>query len=466
MNNIPRSCSEILYSDPLAKSGNYYIDPDGTDVGDDPIFVFCDMAKLGTTIIGHDNEAKTDVGNCNDPGCYTRQFNYNATAKQLQALIDISDACHQSIIYDCFIAPFEFNGIQQSWWNDREGVKRYFWAGNPSNNEHICQCGIDGSCIDSSLKCNCDSTSRLQLLTDSGILTNKDLLPVSALNFGRIPPGSNGKYTLGKLECSGRVAPSIVPTDVAGCYDMFLLGQELSGFYLVSGGGTKIKVVYCDYSRSPLQTGYEIDFGYVYILQNDYKKQPTSCQELFLIGHQLSGFYQIKAAGGTKIKTVYCDFNQIPGTAGYQVDVGYNDMKTKISSNQETGVYFSVRYVVSGSTNPVRFSGTVSNIGGGMNAGTGIFTAPVSGTYFFTVQGNSESLPSRDSDYMDLTIRKNGEVQAFGSCANEYKTRTHCSASVTLILNRGDQVTVVCIDGEKPTRAEFSGYLLEESLAL
>lgn len=141
-------------------------------------------------------------------------------------------------------------------------------------------------------------------------------------------------------------------------------------------------------------------------------------------------------------------------------------MKTKISSNQETGVYFSVRYVVSGSTNPVRFSGTVSNIGGGMNAGTGIFTAPVSGTYFFTVQGNSESLPSRDSDYMDLTIRKNGEVQAFGSCANEYKTRTHCSASVTLILNRGDQVTVVCIDGEKPTRAEFSGYLLEESLAL
>lgn len=47
MNNIPRSCSEILYSDPLAKSGNYYIDPDGTDVGDDPIFVFCDMAKLG-----------------------------------------------------------------------------------------------------------------------------------------------------------------------------------------------------------------------------------------------------------------------------------------------------------------------------------------------------------------------------------------------------------------------------------
>lgn len=88
-----------------------------------------------------------------------------------------------------------------------------------------------------------------------GILTNKDLLPVSALNFGRIPPGSNGKYTLGKLECSGRVAPSIVPTDVAGCYDMFLLGQELSGFYLVSGGGTKIKVVYCDYSRSPLQTG-------------------------------------------------------------------------------------------------------------------------------------------------------------------------------------------------------------------
>ena len=50
MNNIPRSCSEILFSDPSAKSGNYYVDPDGTDVGDDPISVYCDMINSGLCV--------------------------------------------------------------------------------------------------------------------------------------------------------------------------------------------------------------------------------------------------------------------------------------------------------------------------------------------------------------------------------------------------------------------------------
>ena len=50
MNTIPRSCSEILFSDPSAKSGNYNVDPDGTDVGDDPIFVYCDMINSGLCV--------------------------------------------------------------------------------------------------------------------------------------------------------------------------------------------------------------------------------------------------------------------------------------------------------------------------------------------------------------------------------------------------------------------------------
>ena len=40
-----RSCSEIKSANPDLDSGMYWIDPDGQDVGDDPIEVHCDMSS-------------------------------------------------------------------------------------------------------------------------------------------------------------------------------------------------------------------------------------------------------------------------------------------------------------------------------------------------------------------------------------------------------------------------------------
>ena len=68
--------------------------------------------------------------------------------------------------YECTNAPLEFNGEAQSWWNDRNGRPRYFWSGNYSET-HLCQCGIDGSCVDPDLRCNCDAVSG-QKEVDSG----------------------------------------------------------------------------------------------------------------------------------------------------------------------------------------------------------------------------------------------------------------------------------------------------------
>jgi hypothetical protein len=42
---ILRTCREIRAADPSAGSGMYWIDPDGQGVGDDPIYVHCDMAS-------------------------------------------------------------------------------------------------------------------------------------------------------------------------------------------------------------------------------------------------------------------------------------------------------------------------------------------------------------------------------------------------------------------------------------
>ena len=47
---VLRTCEEIRAADPTAKSGYYFIDPDGQVSGDDPIYVFCDMAT-GTIIL-------------------------------------------------------------------------------------------------------------------------------------------------------------------------------------------------------------------------------------------------------------------------------------------------------------------------------------------------------------------------------------------------------------------------------
>ena len=70
--------------------------------------------------------------------------------------------------YDCFGAPFHFDGEAQSWWNDRNGGERYFWAGaNTNNNSHTCQCGINNNCVDPSQKCNCDAMAFVQV-NDSG----------------------------------------------------------------------------------------------------------------------------------------------------------------------------------------------------------------------------------------------------------------------------------------------------------
>ena len=128
------------------------------------------------------------------------------------------------IQYDCVSAPLNVNGVAFSWWNDRNGTARYFWSGSTGSNSSIqnpvCQCGMDGNCIDDFLPCNCDSVLQTQLSDTSwnaligfkrikGIITDKNILPITRLNFGRIVlPSSSGFHTLGRLDCSGQVGVS------------------------------------------------------------------------------------------------------------------------------------------------------------------------------------------------------------------------------------------------------------------
>jgi contactin associated protein 1 len=148
------------------------------------------------TIIGHDAEAAINVSHCTEPGCYTRPIVYEASLRQTAALAQISADCRQSIKvhlikiffffqfymieftciypqsnfqYECYSAPLQYDGIQYSWWNDRNGAEQYFWHGN-DNSTHTCLCGIGKTCVDPSKNCNCDANVPVNLV-DEGLLT-------------------------------------------------------------------------------------------------------------------------------------------------------------------------------------------------------------------------------------------------------------------------------------------------------
>ncbi|XP_057370157.1 uncharacterized protein LOC130691260 [Daphnia carinata] len=281
----PKTCLEALTSDPSLESGMYWIDPDGQGRGDNPIYVYCNMTS-GSSSILHDSENSTAVDHCFDPGCYSRQIKYNATLRQITMLAELSNECHQSIKVDCFDAAFEFNGIAYAWWNDRNGDPRYFWSGTNNNSSahyHSCQCGLEGSCVDKSLLCNCDSDLAVEL-SDNGVITDKDLLPITKLNFGRtIAPTSISTHEIGRLECSGKVVLNGMPTS---CQDLWRVGYVLSGLYSIKGSSNKVETVYCDFSKLPGDEGLQAWIGYA-----DVKSEPV----YFNVGRNTSFRYSSTA---------------------------------------------------------------------------------------------------------------------------------------------------------------------------
>lgn len=80
-------------------------------------------------------------------------------------------------------------------------------------------------------------------------------------------------------------------------------------------------------------------------------------------------------------------------------------------SDQTLGVFFdayrSKAYDGGGEEN-LTFNGTYCNYGGGFEADTGIFTAPVGGTYLFMFH-----IATHDNKKALLSIRKNGEALVF-----------------------------------------------------
>ena len=192
----PRTCHDVKSH----ISGWFFIDPDG-DGGEAPFEVYCNMVEkggVGVTVISHDTENTTHVTGCDPPGCYSRDVHYKgANPTQLAALANLSSHCEQFIRYDCRKSILLFRG--RAWWVSRQGIRMDYWGG--SDKPGKCGCAILGSCDQPNINCNCNLNDDVWR-DDSGLLTDKNFLPVSQLRFGDVAGGQEeGYHTLGKLKC-------------------------------------------------------------------------------------------------------------------------------------------------------------------------------------------------------------------------------------------------------------------------
>ena len=206
-NKIVPTC-EHLAMHGIKQSGEYEIDPDGELYGEDAIKVYCNFTT-NTTEIRHNSETQVVLEKCSERGCFEHkiQFLSNSTFAQMKALADISESCSQEFTFDCFLTPLMYNNVSYGFWLDRYGIEQNFFAGEDYGN-HTCQCGIEGNCVDEDVACNCDSKTPTWL-KDSGLITEKELLPITAFKYGPMKYDiEEAKVQVGKLKCSGLRDPS------------------------------------------------------------------------------------------------------------------------------------------------------------------------------------------------------------------------------------------------------------------
>ena len=163
-----------------------------------------DKGGIGVTVISHDSESRTHVGNipgCGGSGCYSKSVSTGVSTAQLPALTRASKNCEQFIKFECN-NDVEFIETGYAWWESRDGTRMNYWGGATGHNK-MCACGVTNSCSNGR-KCNCYNGGS-GWRSDSGLLTDKSSLPVSKIKLGDLDHVSEeGYHTLGELKCYGQ----------------------------------------------------------------------------------------------------------------------------------------------------------------------------------------------------------------------------------------------------------------------
>eukprot|EP00056_Hartaetosiga_gracilis_P010294 m.151150 g.151150 ORF g.151150 m.151150 type:complete len:956 (+) comp13291_c3_seq1:335-3202(+) len=154
----PQTCKDIYHSDPNAKSGYYFIDPNGGST-DDAVYVECDMEKGGWT--GIHPQREVPFNNWWTSGDGYRWFRdmtggfempYDINDAQLQALQDASVGGYQVIKLNCqgVITWYEGSSLYSGRAEFAGGIGRETWTATSSPDRQPIVNFADDSCRDNS----------------------------------------------------------------------------------------------------------------------------------------------------------------------------------------------------------------------------------------------------------------------------------------------------------------------------
>ncbi len=75
------------------------------------LVAYCTFNEDGAvTEINHDGEEWTEIPMTDELGGYERKVEYKASKEQMEALVQLSSTCSQSIAFQCFFAPLQSQG--------------------------------------------------------------------------------------------------------------------------------------------------------------------------------------------------------------------------------------------------------------------------------------------------------------------------------------------------------------------
>ena len=183
--------------------GEYLLDPGSLG---EPVPVICNMTgKNGQagTMVSHDSEARIHVRGYEYPNIYSRPIKYTMSKKQLVFLNNNSDNCEQFVKYECLHSTLlYYDTTPIPVWQSRDGNDMYYWGGAEAGSGK-CACGMTGTCADPTKYCNCKKNYAVWR-SDEGLLTDKDSLPMSRLQFADTGQAfEQGYHTVGKFVCFG-----------------------------------------------------------------------------------------------------------------------------------------------------------------------------------------------------------------------------------------------------------------------
>lgn len=209
----PPSCEAYRIDFPKEKEKELLLDVDGSGPLA-PFMVTCKFISKGPTqtIMHHRSEDDVVVQGYDGRGSYIRSIDYYAPMESINQIVERSQSCSQYIKYTCTNSRLFNSGSSReyfdpfSWWVGANNQKMDYWGGSLPGSG-MCACGLDGSCKDPTKGCNCDAIVPYSELSDEGLLTQKEFLPVKELHIGDtgtiVSVNKQAKVTLGPLICEG-----------------------------------------------------------------------------------------------------------------------------------------------------------------------------------------------------------------------------------------------------------------------